>query len=43
MEAEVRLLDMALALTRAYEADVLASMNDREVLARTLRSLSGHV
>lgn len=43
MEAEVRLLDMALALTRAYEADILASMNDREVLARTLRSLSGHL
>ena len=43
MEDEIQLLDMALALTRAYEADVLAAFSDRASLATLLQSLSDHL
>jgi len=43
MEEEMQLLDMALALTRALRKEVLASMSDRDTLAKALDSLSGHL
>lgn len=43
LEEELQLLDMALALTRAYETRVLEAMEESADLDGLLQSLSGHL